>query len=54
MSYYRALELPEELKTEDVEAELKEGILKLNLPKVKSRSEQKTKKVNYLAVGFAK
>lgn len=45
MSYYRALELPEELKTDEVEAELKEGILKLNLPKVTPKPELKTKKV---------
>lgn len=43
MSYYRALELPEEIKTDEVEAELKKGILKLNLPKIEPKPEHKTK-----------
>lgn len=45
MSYYRSLELPKELKTDEAEAGLKEGILKLNLPKIKPKPEYKTKKV---------
>ena len=45
MSFYRSLELPEELKTDHVEAELKDGILILNLPKVEPKQEYKAKKV---------
>ena len=45
MSYYRALELPEELKTDNVEAELKYGILTVILPKIKPKPEHKPKKV---------
>lgn len=45
MSFYRSLELPEELKTDNVEAELKDGILKLSLPKVEPKPERKAKKV---------
>ena len=45
VSFYRSLELPEELKTENVEAELKDGILTLNLPKVEPKPEYKAKKV---------
>lgn len=45
MSFYRALEFPEELKTDKVDAELTDGILTLKLPKVEPRPEQKRKKV---------
>jgi len=45
MSFYRALELPEELKTNTVDAELKEGVLTVKLPKTKPRPENKPKKV---------
>ena len=45
MSYYRSLELPEELNTDNVEAELKDGILKLNIPKVEPKPELKAKKI---------
>ena len=45
MSFYRALELPEELKTDNVEAELKDGVLTVNLPKVEPKPEYKAKKV---------
>lgn len=45
VSFYRCLELPEELKTDGVEAELKDGILTLTLPKVKPKPEYKTTKV---------
>ena len=44
-SYYRALELPEDLKTNDVDAELEDGVLKLTLPKVEPRPEDKPKKI---------
>lgn len=45
MSFYRALEFPEELKTDNVDAELKNGILTLKLPKVEPKPEHKPKKV---------
>jgi HSP20 family protein len=45
MSYYRSLELPEEIKTDNVEAELKNGVLKLNIPKVEPKQEYKPTKV---------
>jgi HSP20 family protein len=45
MSFYRALELPEELKTTNVDAELKEGVLRVKLPKVEPKPEHKPKKV---------
>mgnify|MGYP000664761225 CR=1 FL=1 len=45
MSYYRALELPEELKTDNVDAELKDGILTVKLPKMEPKPERKPKKV---------
>ena len=45
MRYYRSLDLPEEVKSNDVDAEMKKGVLKIMLPKVKPRPEQKAKKV---------
>ncbi len=45
VSFHRALELPEELKTDNVEAELKDGVLTVNLPKVEPKPEYKAKKV---------
>lgn len=45
MSFYRALELPEELQTEKVDAELKHGILTLKLPKMEPKPKYKPKKV---------
>lgn len=45
MSYYRALELPEELKTDNVEAELKDGVLTVLLPKVEPKPEYKAKRI---------
>ncbi|RLF60219.1 MAG: hypothetical protein DRN27_00050 [Thermoplasmata archaeon] len=45
MSFYRALELPEELKTDDVDAEFKDGVLWLSLPKMDPKQEIKPKKV---------
>ena len=44
-SYYRSYELPEELKTDDIEAELEDGILKISLPKVEPRPRFEHKKV---------
>jgi HSP20 family protein len=46
MSFYRALELPEELKTDSVDAEFKDGILTIKLPKVTPKPEDKPKKIN--------
>jgi len=45
-SFYRAVELPEELKTDDVDAELKDGVLIVSLPKLEPKPEQKAKKIN--------
>ena len=45
MSFYRAVELPEELKTDDVDAELKDGVLTVSLPKIEPKPERKAKKV---------
>ena len=45
MSFYRALEFPEELITDDVNADLKEGVLRLSLPKKEPKPELKPKKV---------
>ena len=45
IGFYRSLELPEELKTDDVNAELKDGILTIKLPKVEPKPEHKPKKV---------
>jgi len=45
MSFYRALELPEELKTDNIDAELRNGILHLTLPKMDPKPEQRAKKI---------
>lgn len=45
LSYYRAFEFPEEIRTNDVEAELNEGILTITLPKVEPKAEFKATKV---------
>jgi len=45
MSFYRSIELPEELKTDEVDAELKNGVLTVMLPKVKPTPKQKARKV---------
>ena len=45
MSFYRSFELPEELKTDDVEAEMNNGILTLMLPKVEPKQRYKAKKI---------
>jgi HSP20 family protein len=44
--YYRSLELPEELKTDKIDAELKDGILKISMPKVEPKPEHKPRKIN--------
>ncbi len=43
--YYRSLEVPEELKTDDVDAELKDGILTLKLPKMEPKPELQPRKI---------
>jgi len=45
MSFYRALELPEELKIDDVDAEFRDGILVLKLPKVEPKPKDKPKRI---------
>jgi HSP20 family protein len=45
MSYYRALELPDELKTDNVDAEFRDGVLTIKLPKANPKPEHKPKKV---------
>jgi HSP20 family protein len=45
MNYYRSLDLPDELKTEDVEAEMKNGVLTIKLPKVEPKPRYKAKKI---------
>lgn len=45
MRFYRSLDLPEEIKTDDVEAELKDGVLTVMLPKVEPKPKLKAKKV---------
>ena len=44
-NFYRSLELPEGLKTGNVEAELKDGVLTLLLPKVEPKPKFETTKV---------
>lgn len=46
ISYYRAVEFPENLKTDAVDAELKDGVLTLNLPKLEPKTSEKPKKIN--------
>jgi HSP20 family protein len=40
-SFYRMVELPEEIKTDEVEAELKDGILEVALPKKAPKHKKK-------------
>ncbi|KYK24151.1 hypothetical protein AYK25_06260 [Thermoplasmatales archaeon SM1-50] len=44
-SFYRSVEFPDKIKTDTVEAELKNGILNLSLPKLEPKPEYKTTKV---------
>jgi len=44
-SFYRSLKLPEELKTDNVDAEFRDGVLTLSLPKVEPRLEDRPKKI---------
>jgi HSP20 family protein len=45
ISYYRSLELPEEIKSDNVDAELKDGMLTVMLHKVEPKPEYKVRKV---------
>ena len=45
MSYYRSLELPEQIKSDNVDAEFKDGVLTVMLPKVEPKPKHKTSKV---------
>jgi len=43
--FYRSVEFPENIKTDSVEAEFKDGILNLTLPKLEPKPEYKSTKV---------
>lgn len=45
MDFYRCLQLPEDVKTGNVEAELKDGLLTLSLPKAEPKQKFETTKV---------
>jgi HSP20 family protein len=45
MSYYRNFELPEDIKSDEVEAELKDGILTVMMPKIEPKPEYASNKV---------
>ena len=47
MRYYRSLDFPEEIKSDNVNAEMKNGVLTVILQKVKPKSEQKAKESQY-------
>ncbi len=44
-SFYRSLELPEELKTDNVDAEIEDGVLRISLPKLEPKPKKESKKV---------
>lgn len=44
-SFYRCLEVPEEIKTDNADAELKDGVLSLTLPKLEPKKKQKSRKI---------
>ncbi|MEF8848434.1 MAG: Hsp20/alpha crystallin family protein [Candidatus Thermoplasmatota archaeon] len=44
-SFHRCFDVPEELKTEDAEAEMKDGVLNLKLPKVKPKPKKEARKL---------
>lgn len=46
MRYYRNYELPEKIKSDQVEAEFKDGILTIMLPKIEPKEKTEAKKVN--------
>ena len=45
MNYYRSLEIPEEIKSDNIDAEFKDGILRVVLPKVEPKTKHKISKV---------
>ena len=45
MSYYRSLELPEQIKSDNVDAEFKDGVLTVMLPKVEPKPKHKVNKI---------
>ncbi|MFP4559328.1 MAG: Hsp20/alpha crystallin family protein [Candidatus Hadarchaeota archaeon] len=45
-SFYRGFEFPEEVKTDGVDAQLKDGVLTVTLPKIEPKPEQKGIKVD--------
>ena len=46
MSFYRNFMLPEELRTDKADAELKDGVLTLSLPKMEPKPHHTPKKIN--------
>ncbi len=44
-SFHRSLELPEELKTDSIDAELEDGVLNISLPKLEPKPKKESKKV---------
>ncbi len=46
VKFYRSLELPEELKTDKIDAELRDGILTISMPKTEPKPEHKPRKIN--------
>lgn len=45
MSFYRALEFPEEVQPDDVDAEFQDGVLRVSLPKREPKKEHTPRKV---------
>ena len=45
MSYYRSLELPEQIKSDDVDAVFRDGVLTVMLPKTEPKPKLKSSKV---------
>jgi HSP20 family protein len=45
MQFYRTVEFPEKIKSDNVEAELNNGVLTVNLPKIEPKPEYRPKKV---------
>lgn len=43
--FYRSVEFPDKIKTDTVDAEFKDGVLNLSIPKVEPKPEQKSTKV---------
>jgi HSP20 family protein len=45
LSFYRALEFPEDVRVSDVDAEFTDGVLRISLPKSEPKPEHKPRKV---------